>query len=183
MAEQGLATAVKAIQARKSKRKQATKAPRIPVQEPTPERMAMGETRRAGMATEFKPVIDTLRDKHKITPEQHTNLSYYRQQALLAEKSPTRDSCDFSVRGGSGNGPSMAILSAMSETYRLEAKMGPNRRFARFCVVDDHSLRQWCLERFGGTQSGGRIRPVNEKANMARALVELRLIADQMEVG
>lgn len=153
-----------------------------PVVAPTPERLAMGLSRSAGLATSFTPVIDDLLERDKINAEQHAKLTYYRQQALLAQKSPTRDSCDFSVRGGGGK-PSMAILSAMSETYRLEAQMGPLRTLARFIAVDDGTVRQWCIHRYGSVESGGRIRPVGEFKNMGRTYKELESVADRIKVG
>lgn len=182
MPKTDLAQQAKAIQGRKQRQPQATRA-RVAVQEPTPERTAMNASRRAGMATRFDPVIDTLKAQGKLTDEQHAKLSYYKQQAETAMRSPTRDSCDFSVRGGNGNGPSMAILSAMSETCRLEAEMGPHRDVVRKVVAEDQTIRQWCLERFGGKECGGRMRPNNERGNRAAVIKALKVVANRMKIN
>ena len=77
---------------------------------PTPEQRAKGEfvqggnlatsaTERAGLAYRRKPVIDVLRDEHKLTQRQYDGLARYRTVALVAERSELKSCIDFSVRG------------------------------------------------------------------------------------
>lgn len=145
----------------KAKTKHARKKEKAPQQraEVNPFRAQHGGTVSAGMAVKIIPAIDTLKTKGHITQGEYDALKYYREQASLAEQSPTRDSCDFSVRGGEGHGPSVAIISAKVETERLEKLMGGLFPIARAICVDDLSLEQWMKEKYGTVGAGKRGRP------------------------
>lgn len=140
------------------------------------------DTGRVTTAYRRRPVIDTLLDTDQITESEYDALSYYRDQALLADKSPVRSNIDFSVRA-SGNGPGAAILSALIETGRLERDMGVLWLVARRVAVDDWTLARWCIERFGGRERYGRdgkfvaIVPIREKHHMKFARMDLRMAA------
>ena len=160
------------------KRKKAKPAVRDDV---TPERSQHNEFTSAGMARRVKPVIEILFDAGQITQAEYDALGYYRGQASLADKSPLRSCCDMSPRGG--HGPGLSILSAQIETGRMERDMGPLWELARAVAVDDKSLTQWCIERHGGREKGGRIVPRGAddgKHVIAMARIELRMASHRI---
>lgn len=162
----------------KRKRKQRPVAEVTP---PTVERERHNEFRSAGMARRLVPVIDQELARGHLTPKEHEALSYYRDQASLAEKSPVRSCCDNSPRGD--NGPGVAILSAILETSRLDRQLGALYELAHAITVEDLSISQWCIRKFGGRErydGKGKfvaVVPVNEKAHKASARMELKLAA------
>lgn len=166
----------------KANRKKRAK-PALDIIAPTPEQLDAGEFHR-GNHGHYKrvPVIDTMLARDQITPQEHLMLSYYRDQALLAEKSPVKSCLDFSVKGGD-IGPSAAIISAGLETGRIERDLGSLWPIARAIAVEDKSLTQWCVEQHGGRErydGKGRfvaIVPIGEVRNKAQALLELRMAA------
>lgn len=163
---------------------------------PTPEQIGRAQFKRdvlthvetATRTTGYrrKMVIAHLLDTEQITQSEYEALAYYRDQASLAEKSPVRSCCDNSPR--SGHGPGVAILSAALETGRIERDLGVLVDIARAIAVDDKSLAQWCIEKFGGRErynSRGEfvaIVPVNEKRNVAMARMEIRMAARRIVV-
>lgn len=149
--------------------------------QPTPEREARNETLSQGMARKIVPEIVRLRKQGVLNDEQFRRLSYYRDQASLADKSPTRSGLDLTPRGG-GNGPGIAIISAQRETWRMEREMGALWELARAVCVDDVSLRQWCIDRYGGVERGREIVPVREKHYMERTRLELKFCAGRIVV-
>ncbi|HXE55440.1 MAG TPA: hypothetical protein VN541_20615 [Tepidisphaeraceae bacterium] len=114
---------------------------------PLPEREAHNDFRSAGMAMRVVPVVDRLHEAGVLNDNEYRALSYYRDQASLADRSPVRSCCDFSVRGGGG--PGVAITSALIETGRLERGMGPLWRLCRAVCVDDVELSKWCESQHG----------------------------------
>ncbi|MEM9085320.1 MAG: hypothetical protein AAGB23_05305 [Pseudomonadota bacterium] len=127
----------------KRKRKRAQIQPGELVIRPTPERAAKSSFRSAGMAQITVPAIDLLKAREDLSQEEYDALAYYRDQALLADKSPVRSCIDFSPKGG--HGPGVAILSAQQETGRIERNFGSLWPLCRAVVVDDVSLEDWCL--------------------------------------
>ena len=158
--------------------------------EPTPERSARneiatettGQNKNLSVTRRVKPVIDTLLARKTITQAEHDALNYYRQQASLCDHSPARSCLDRSVTA-IGNGPSVALLSAMLETGRIERDLGSLYSLARAVAVDDISLAAWCIAKHGGRErydGNGRfiaMVPVREKTVLAIALKELRFAA------
>lgn len=112
---------------------------------PTPEQEARNDFVSAGPAYRKVPVIDTMLKTEKITEAEHIKLSYYRDQASIADSSPVRSNCDFSVKG-SGHGPSAAILSAKLETQRIERDMGKLSNIVRMVALDDITLSQIIIQ-------------------------------------
>lgn len=176
--------------ARRGRRKRANKNGKVNslverFMRPTAEREAHNDTRSAGVARRIIPTIETLHKRGKLCDRRFEALAYYRDQANLAERSPVKDSCDFSVGGGDG-GPGVAIISAQIETGRMERDLGALRGIAQAVARDDKSLTQWCVEQFGGRErldGKGKvvaIVPVREKATVAKALLELRMAADRI---
>jgi hypothetical protein len=152
---------------------------------PTPEREAHNDFRSDGMARRIVPVIDTLHDAGKLTEAEWSKLSYYRDQASIAERSPVKCGIDFSIKG-EGHGPGVAIMSAELETWRMERDMGPLWRIARAIAVDDLSLAQWCVKQHGGRErydGKGKlvaIVPVAEVRVKRMALQDLRMAAHRI---
>ena len=157
----------------------------------TPERASRNRFTSAGMARRLVPVIETLLRKEIITQAEYDALDYYRQQASMAERSPMPCVLDRSV-GNGGDGPGAALLSAMLETGRIENDLGQLVDIARAVAVDDVTLAQWCIAKFGGREryklaADGQptgevlaIVPVGEQRNMALARLELRMAAGRI---
>ena len=166
----------------KLKAKRKRKVRDISREMPTEERLKGQETRREGMATRLVPVIDTMLKRDQITPQEHLLLSYYRSQALLADRSEVKSCLDFSVKGGD-MGPPAAITSAILETARIERDLGSLRQLARAVAVEDKTLTQWCIDQYGcrerydGNGKFIALVPVNETKAMAMAKMELRMAA------
>lgn len=168
----------------RKKRKQGKQAPSAIERfiRPTDERENHNPTESAGAARRVTPPIVMLHRQGKIDDKQLEALAYYRDQAGLAHKSPTRDSCDFSVRG-EGSGPGAAITSASIETSRLERELGALAPMARFVVRDDNTLTRWCIEQHGGRErydKNGRfiaMVPRCEQRVMRDAVQDIRAIA------
>lgn len=166
--------------AAKTKRKRKVRD--ISREMPTDERLKGRETRREGMATRLVPVIDTMLKRDQITPQEHLLLSYYRSQALLADRSEVKSCLDFSVKGGD-MGPPAAITSAILETARIERDLGSLRQIARAVAVEDKTLTQWCIDQYGcrerydGNGKFVALVPVNEVKAVQMAKMELRTAA------
>lgn len=158
-------------------------APKLQRMPPTPEREMKNHFRSAGMARKLIPVIDTLHNKGVLTEAEWRALNHYRDQASLADKSPMRSCCDNSPRGG--NGPGVAIVSALIETGRIERDLGQLMDIARAVAVDDISLTEWCIAKHGGREKDGAIVP-RGKNNGSHAIemarMELRMAAHRIVV-
>lgn len=184
---QALTKAAQAVQARKRRvdTPKASKRAKIDAMRPTEERECKNTFRSAGMARKVRPPIDVLKEQGHLTPEQHEVLALYAEQAHLAGKSPTRDSCDFSVRGGSGD-VSLAIVSARIQTAVMENRMGQFVSIGRAIARDEMTIAQYCVERFGGRErydKRGRfvaVVPKREKAVTEDARRELRKAANNL---
>ena len=114
---------------------------------PTEAREAHNDFQSAGVAMRVIPPIVLLHRQDALTDEEFTSLSYYRDQASLADSSPVRSCIDFSPRGG--HGPGVAIQSAIRETARLERDMGQLASLCRAICVDDTTIERWCQEKYG----------------------------------
>lgn len=105
---------------------------------PTPQREAHNDFRSEGVAHRVVPVIVRLHEAGVLNDREYAALAYYRDQALLADKSPMRSCIDFSPKGG--HGPGVAILSAQLETGRIERDAGALWSLLRAVAVDDVPL-------------------------------------------
>lgn len=162
----------------------------------TPQRLAMcavGVTEalrdkgeRMAKVRRLVPPIDTLLANGRITEEEHRALTYYRDQADMANRSPLKDSLNKSVSGGDGEHLSAAVTSAMLATSRIERDMGQLSDIARAVAVEDLSLNQWCIRKHGGRERyDGKGRficmvPIREVANVKIAMMELRMAAHRI---
>ncbi len=171
------------------------KAKRKPVEysedfAPTPEQRAKGEfvqggnlatsaTERAGLAYRRKPVIDTLRDEHKLTQRQYDGLSRYRVVALAAERSELKSCIDFSVRGN-GEDRRHFGLRMNIELGRMEQDLRGLLHIARAVALDDETLTSWAVRQSGGKEVFTRgvvsIEPSIDAHN--QALVDIRMAGE-----
>ena len=160
------------------------KAPRDTRVPPTAEQQTHGNYASAGMAYRRIPMIDTLRDTGRLSDDDHRRLTHYRDQDAAGEVSLTKSCLDIRVGGGQGGMTlSMAALSAQLEVGRIERELGSLRGIARSVAIDDWSLSRWCCERYGSRErydGKGKfvaLVPLNEKDNLAFALLDLRMAA------
>ena len=141
------------------------------------------DIQRAGRGYRFAPMIDTMHRTGQLCESDWIALSYYRDQAAIADRSPVKSCLDNSISGGGDIGPSVTILSAQLETARIERDMGQLWKLARRVAVDDWSLSRWCIEKHGGRDEYDSatkrtvIRPIGKTRVMAEALMELRTAA------
>lgn len=132
------------------------------------------------------PEIDRLRARKQLDEREYQALAFYRDQAALAERSPLRSCLDDTQRGGGDIPLGAAITSAILATARMEREMGSLAPIARAVAVDDKSLTQWCVEKFGGRErldGGGKlvaIVPAGEKRLVEFARLELRMAAHRI---
>lgn len=149
---------------------------------PTTEQMMHGCFISAGMAHKRVPVIDTMLTRGQLSDAEHAALRHYRDQASLAERSSVKSCLDRS-QAGSGHGPGAAIISALLETSRIERSLGSLCDIARAIAVEDLSLSQWCVNKFGGRERwNGKgefvaIVPINERQHMKLAQLEIKMAA------
>lgn len=152
---------------------------------PTEAREAHNDFRSAGAAVRVVPVIVRLHEQGVLNDREFEVLAYYRDQASLAEKSPVRSNCDFSVRGGSG--PGVAIMSAQLETWRMERDMGALWSLVRAVAVDDITLEQWCIDHRGSRKRDERgqvlAKPLPYPEHVGIAAMELKYAAGGIVVG
>ena len=146
---------------------------------PTDERQAANDFRSAGAAMRVVPVIVRLHELGVLNDREFQALAYYRDQASLADHSPTRSCIDFSPRGG--HGPGVSIMSARLETGRMERDMGPLWKLCRAVAVDDVSIERWCIERYGSLNTAGP--PVAKPDDVGIAALELKYAAGGIVVG
>lgn len=165
-------------------------------QDATPERLAMADTKivpalrvnREAMAKVrcIVPPIDRLLSIGKLTEDEHRALTYYRDQADTANKSPIKDSLNKTVSGGGEHGLSAAVVSAMLATARMERDMGQLSDIARAVAVDDMTISQWCIRKHGSRERyDGKGRfvcyvPLREVEVTKIAVMELRMAAHRI---
>lgn len=158
--------------------------------EPTPEQQAKGEfiqggnlatasNERAGLAYRRKPVIDVLRDEHKLTQRQYDGLARYRTVALVAERSELKSCIDFSVRGN-GEDRRHFGLRMNIELGRLEQDLRGLLHISRAVAVQDETLSSWAVRQSGGKErlrgAVTAIEPSSRAFN--RAWLDLRMAGE-----
>jgi len=157
-------------------------------QAPTPEAEQHATYTSAGMRYRKVPVIETMLERKQLTHEEYRRLAHYRDQASLAERSPVKSCLDQGLGGGGDITPTAAITSAILATARIERDLGSLADIARAVAVDDKSLSQWCVDKFGGRERygpGGKfvaVVPICEKEHMKRAALEIRMAAQRIWV-
>lgn len=137
----------------------------------------------AGMRYVRIPVIDTMRTRGQLNDRQYQALAFYRDQASLAERSPMKSCLDVGIGGDGDIAVPAVITSALLTTARIERELGSLTEITRAVAVNDTSLAQWCINKFGGRErydGKGKfvaVVPVREKHHMEMALLELRMAA------
>lgn len=119
--------------------------------EPTPEQAARSDFKSAGMAYKKTPVIETMLKRGQITTAEYISLSYYRDQATAADRSPIKSNIDFAVRSGNAR-PIGYSTPQEIETARIEHDLGQLQAIARAIAVDDQSVSEWCIAKHGGRE-------------------------------
>lgn len=119
-------------------------------------------------------VIDTMLSREQITTAHYIALSYYRGQAIAADRSPIKSNIDFTVRSGNPR-PLGYKTPQQIETDRIEADLGKLRAIVRAVAVNDVSLSQWCVDNYGGKEvlRGRKVVIEPSRKNMEAALKEL----------
>lgn len=164
----------------------------IQIETPLPEQEAKGDFRRIGMHYRRVPVIETLFKAGKLSYNQLAALSYYREQAHQAEDDYKRSSTLAADRvnggGGQSNGSGLPLVftAAIAETGRIERDLGSLLDIARAVAVDDISLSQWCVQKYGGREKFGNdgkviaIVPAGDKRNVEFALLFLQFASGRI---
>lgn len=161
---------------------------------PTPEQVLRGNFAAIGMAHRRVPVIETMHARGMLSDEAFRRLAWYRDQALLAERSPVKSSLNIVIgmapgRAGSERGPSAALVSAQLTVGRIERDLGSLAPLARAIAVDDVSLSQWCVAKHGGREKYDArgtfvaVVPLAEKRVMEEAKLELKMAAGRIVIG
>lgn len=139
----------------------------VPIDGPTPEQAARvvynrGAVRdEAGrllaMAYRREPLFETMAKKGTIAPDELQALRYYRSVFDRSERSATK-SC-LNIGQGGMRGPADDIANATSSMIdakrRLricEAVLGPNLHTLRAIALEDRSISEVAIERFGSRQ-------------------------------
>ena len=153
---------------------------------PTEQREAHNDFQAAGAAKRVTPAIDTLLRRKYISEAEWASLTRYRQQADMCNRSYTRDSCDFSVRGGEGNGPGAAVISAKREVARMDKELGSLRPLVWAVVVEDQSITQWLVTKYGSIKKQRKdereeMTPNCTKFEAMFARFELKFAAKRLE--
>lgn len=155
-------------------------------QAPTPEAEQHGAFTSAGMRYRRIPVIETMLERKQLSHEEYRRLAHYRDQASLAERSPVKSCLDQGQGGGGDITPTAAVTSAILTTARIERDLGSLADIARAVAVEDKSLSEWCVEKFGGRERygpGGKfvaVVPIREKEHMKNAALEIRMAAHRI---
>lgn len=138
-----------------------------------------GTTVNLGRAYRRKPMIDTLAEQGILSDAEHRALKHYRHHADIADRSPVRDSLCMVRVGGESSGPTHNLLNAIQVAASCERAAGSLADILRSVAVYDQSLSQWAIDRSGGIDDGGRIKP-RQKA-LAIARLEFQMAAKRVE--
>lgn len=119
--------------------------------EPVHDRTPNGGLNLKGMAYRRRPMIDILYEAGAFTESQHKALRHFRHHFDMIDASPVRDSLNRE-RGGSGNGFSFSALNAAYIVSACEQAVGSLADILRAVVIDDQSLSQWAMAKFGSSE-------------------------------
>lgn len=163
---------------------EAQQARALYVVEPSPDEQGRFDLRKKRCRR--VPVIDTMLARGELTETEHKRLAHYRDQASLADRSLTRSCLAQHAGGGTGMGPSAAVVSAIVTTARIERDLGSLADITRAVAVDDMSLTEWCVAQHGGRErydGKGRfiaIVPVGERDCVGIARMDLKYAAGKI---
>ena len=153
---------------------------------PTEAREAHNDFHSAGVAVKVIPPIKTMLQRGNLSQRQFDGLSRYADVANAAERSPIKDSCDFSVTGSGEGLPHFGVRKNI-ELGELERALGALRDIAHAICVREISVSQWAMERHGSVmrerQASGRkvVRWYEPKRMMAMcAMMEIQEAGDRL---
>lgn len=138
-----------------AKAKRKKKPEPITIIGPTDEQASKGTFQRLTMAYRRIPVIDTMVQSGKLTARQFNGLARYRDVAIADERSEIEDSVGKMMRGAVGGGEggySPSMVRNAIELGRLEQALGPLRDIARAVAVNDTTVSQWAIEKWGSIE-------------------------------
>jgi hypothetical protein len=150
-----------------------------------------GRSMTIGKAYRRVPMIDTLRAMFS-EPEWKA-LHHYRHHAMVADKSPVRDSLCIQRQGGSGGGTTVEMLNAVRVTADCERAAGQLVDILRAVVIEDLSLSEWAMRQAGGLdvrrekkdQAGNVLRVTTTIEPRRKALeiaqLEIKMVAKRVE--
>lgn len=170
-----------------AKRRAKRKPVAVEAVAPTPEAMKRAEFERAGLAYRRRPSIDLLKERGTITVRQWLALGRYSDLFDQTERSPTRDSCDVGVGGGSTDGPTASKLRALDARYYLERELGSLYPIAEAVAGRGMSLSEWAIEQSGAKErrvyEGGKIVQVYYVAKshaLKLATIDIKFAGDRI---
>lgn len=145
------------------KREEPVKEKRPEIAEPTPEQMRHGSYAvqdvvdklpggkqiSLGKAYRKHRMLEKLARQGLFSEAEAKALRHYQHHADTAERSPVRDSLN-KQRGGSGTGPTVEYLNACRVRDDCERAAGQLADILRAVIIDDLSLSDWAIQRFGG---------------------------------
>jgi hypothetical protein len=106
---------------------------------------------RIGKAYRRVVQIVALHGQHILDEAQFKALFHYRHHAILADRSPLKDSLNKSPGGGDGS-PTVEILNACRVRDDCERAAGALVDILRAVAVDDLSLAQWAIHQGGAIE-------------------------------
>jgi hypothetical protein len=106
---------------------------------------------RIGKAYRRVVQIAALHARHVLDEAQFKALFHYRHHAILADRSPLKDSLNKSPGGGDGS-CSIEILNACRVRDDCERAAGSLADILRAVVIDDLSLSQWAIHQGGAIE-------------------------------
>ena len=136
--------------------------------EPTSEQYEKNDFERAARAYRKVSPVVSLSRKGVISSLQADALLKYGEIADNCSRSSPKSCCDFSVKGGSSEGPSAKIVYNRNELQRLDRKLGGLADFAAKIAVEWKTINQWAIEQFGGIERS-RLNPNGSKTNWIEA--------------
>jgi len=131
-----------------------------------------------GVAYRRRPMIDILHEQGLFSQDELKALRHYRHHADLIDGSPTKDSLCIEY-GGGGDGRTITMLNASYLVRSVESAVGTLVDILRAVVVDDTSLSQWAINRYGGIekrrQRKGRVQVTIEPRDRGLAIARLEM--------
>lgn len=128
---------------------------------PTPAQMARAtyeseteiDARGRGSTKRVKRVrqLEAMYAAGSLSDPHYRSLKHYRHHAETADKSPIKDSLDKSL-GGGGDGMSATVAHANIVAGQLERAAGALCDILRAVAVDDKSISQWAMEKYGAIE-------------------------------
>ena len=138
-----------------------------------------------GKAYRRRPMIETLGERGLFSEAELKALRHYRHHAIIAERSPLRDSLDQQRFGGNGTGPTVELLNAQRVRDDCERAAGSLCAILRAIAVEDLSLSQWAMSLSGSLEKqrsdgkGTRLEPKAGQLGIAR--MEMQMAAKRVE--